>query len=250
MSPLGHPQTLLTGLAFGESPRWRDGRLWLSDWGAHEALAVDAQGNGEVVASLPSFPSCIETAIRHTDWHVRISTGRSAGEEPAGSASPCVRAPSSKTMKRRWIACARPWKCSSARRHDSSTPACSPTWVPPCVGRTAVQRQGALSETGSTWPSAAAQLRLPRDYGDLWVSGTIAILAVVAVILIAFFIPTDRKLLPMIEREIADRGGGEIQLSQLSAAYIRKGKLEGALGTLMGILLIVAVYFMTTKPGL
>jgi Predicted integral membrane protein (DUF2269) len=88
------------------------------------------------------------------------------------------------------------------------------------------------------------------DYGDLWVSGTIAILVVVAAILLAYFIPTDRKLLPMIEKEIADLGGGEIQLSQLSAAYIRKGKLEGAIGTLMGVLLIVAIYFMTTKPGL
>jgi len=26
-------QTLLTGLAFGESPRWHDGRLWFSNWG-------------------------------------------------------------------------------------------------------------------------------------------------------------------------------------------------------------------------
>jgi hypothetical protein len=88
------------------------------------------------------------------------------------------------------------------------------------------------------------------DYGDLWVSGTIAILVVVAAILLAYFIPTDRKLLPIIEKEIADLGGGEIQLSQLSAEYIRKGKLEGAIGTLMGVLLIVAIYFMTTKPGL
>jgi Predicted integral membrane protein (DUF2269) len=88
------------------------------------------------------------------------------------------------------------------------------------------------------------------DYGDLWVSGTIAILVVVALILVAYFIPTDRKLLPMIEKEIADLGDGEIKLSQLSAEYIRKGRLEGGIGTLMGILLIVAVYFMTTKPGL
>jgi len=88
------------------------------------------------------------------------------------------------------------------------------------------------------------------DYGDLWVSGTIAILAVVALINVAFFIPTDRKLLPMIEREIANLGGGEIQLSQLSDEYRRWGKLEGALGSLTGILLVVAIYFMTTKPGL
>lgn len=53
----------------------------------------------------------------------------------------------------------------------------------------------------------------------------------------------------MIEKEIADLGGGEIQLSQLSDEYVCQGKLEGAVGTLMGILLIVAVYFMTTKPG-
>jgi len=24
---------LLTGLAFGESPRWHAGRLWVADWG-------------------------------------------------------------------------------------------------------------------------------------------------------------------------------------------------------------------------
>ena len=29
------PRTLLTGLALGESPRWHEGRLWFSDWGAH-----------------------------------------------------------------------------------------------------------------------------------------------------------------------------------------------------------------------
>jgi Predicted integral membrane protein (DUF2269) len=88
------------------------------------------------------------------------------------------------------------------------------------------------------------------DWGDLWVSGGITILVVVALINVAFFIPTDRKLLPMIEKEIADLGSGDVQLSQLSDGYIRKGKLEGALGAVTGILLIVAIYFMTTKPGL
>jgi hypothetical protein len=27
-------QVLLTGLSFGESPRWHDGRLWVCDWAA------------------------------------------------------------------------------------------------------------------------------------------------------------------------------------------------------------------------
>src|SRR5947207_9306506 len=48
-------QTLLTGLAFGESPRWHDGRLWFSDWVAHEIIAVDPEGNSEVILRVP-FP--------------------------------------------------------------------------------------------------------------------------------------------------------------------------------------------------
>ena len=35
---------LMTGLVFGESPRWHEGRLWFSDWGAQEIIAVDLDG--------------------------------------------------------------------------------------------------------------------------------------------------------------------------------------------------------------
>jgi len=31
-------QTLMTGLAFGESPRWHEDRLWFSNWGMHSQL--------------------------------------------------------------------------------------------------------------------------------------------------------------------------------------------------------------------
>lgn len=48
------PQTLLTGLAIGESPRWHDHRLWLSNWGAQEIIAVDRAGKSEVVARVPT----------------------------------------------------------------------------------------------------------------------------------------------------------------------------------------------------
>ena len=37
-------QTLMTGIVFGESPRWHDDRLWFSDWGAQELIAVDLEG--------------------------------------------------------------------------------------------------------------------------------------------------------------------------------------------------------------
>src|SRR5215211_6573421 len=45
---------LMTGLAFGESPRWHEGRLWFSNWGAQEVVAVDADGNSEVVTRVPT----------------------------------------------------------------------------------------------------------------------------------------------------------------------------------------------------
>jgi uncharacterized membrane protein len=88
------------------------------------------------------------------------------------------------------------------------------------------------------------------DYGDLWVSGTLTIVAIIAIINLAFFIPTDRKLLPMIQSAIAEAGDRELQLSDLPKEYQRKGRLEGILGAFTGILLIVAIFFMTTKPGL
>jgi sugar lactone lactonase YvrE len=50
----------MEGILFGESPRWRDGRVWFSDWGAHEVIALDPQGGHEVVVSVPSFPMCID----------------------------------------------------------------------------------------------------------------------------------------------------------------------------------------------
>jgi sugar lactone lactonase YvrE len=43
------PRVLLDGLAMPESPRWHEGRLWFSNWGADEIVAVDLDGNSEVV---------------------------------------------------------------------------------------------------------------------------------------------------------------------------------------------------------
>jgi sugar lactone lactonase YvrE len=42
-------RTLLTGLAIGESPRWHEDRLWFAHWGTEEIVAVDLEGNAEVV---------------------------------------------------------------------------------------------------------------------------------------------------------------------------------------------------------
>ena len=48
------------GLLFGESPRWCDGALWVSDWGTNEVLRIDDAGQREVMARVQSFPMCIE----------------------------------------------------------------------------------------------------------------------------------------------------------------------------------------------
>ena len=88
------------------------------------------------------------------------------------------------------------------------------------------------------------------DLGDFWLSGTLTIVIVIGALLGAYFIPADRKLGPMVQREIDEAGPGEITLSMLSPEYQRQGRMEGIVGTIVGILLIVAIYLMTTKPGL
>ena len=88
------------------------------------------------------------------------------------------------------------------------------------------------------------------DYGDLWVSATITILVLVALINVFFFIPADRRLLPIIRKTIADAGDRELTLDDLPQTYQRWGRAESVMGAVMGILLIAAIFFMTTKPGL
>jgi sugar lactone lactonase YvrE len=47
------PRVLLSGLAYVESPRWHDDRLWFAHWGAGEVVAVNLDGVREVVGSGP-----------------------------------------------------------------------------------------------------------------------------------------------------------------------------------------------------
>jgi sugar lactone lactonase YvrE len=79
-------RTLMTGLAMGESPRWHEDRLWLSDWGAQEIIAVDLTGNSEVVTCVPfGLPFCIDWL---RDGHLLIVSGRERlllRREPDGS---------------------------------------------------------------------------------------------------------------------------------------------------------------------
>ena len=67
-------RTLMGGLAMGESPRWHEDRLWLSDWGAQEILAIDLHGKGEVVVRVPfALPFCIDWLL---DGRLLVVSGR------------------------------------------------------------------------------------------------------------------------------------------------------------------------------
>jgi sugar lactone lactonase YvrE len=51
---------LVDGVVFGEQPRWHEGRLWFSDWGRQEVIAVDVDGNREVMHKGRAFPLCVD----------------------------------------------------------------------------------------------------------------------------------------------------------------------------------------------
>jgi len=70
---MSEPNILLTGLVIGESPRWHEGRLWLSNWGTQEVIAIDAEGNSEVMAKVPTtIPFSIDWL---PDGHLLVTCG-------------------------------------------------------------------------------------------------------------------------------------------------------------------------------
>jgi sugar lactone lactonase YvrE len=78
-------RTLMTGIAFGEQPRWHEDRLWFSDWGPQEVIAVDLEGNSEVILRAPSFPCCVDWLPDGRLLVVSAREGRLLRREPDGS---------------------------------------------------------------------------------------------------------------------------------------------------------------------
>jgi uncharacterized membrane protein len=85
------------------------------------------------------------------------------------------------------------------------------------------------------------------DFGDFWISGTLTIVIVLGGLIGAYFIPADRRLEAMVTNEIASAGEGEIVLSK---DYQRRARMEGIIGGIAGLLVVVAIYLMVIKPGL
>jgi uncharacterized membrane protein len=82
----------------------------------------------------------------------------------------------------------------------------------------------------------------PWSFGDPWISATFAIVIALGALNGIYFMPTDRKLAAQAEREVANGGA-------VTDDYHRKAQREALIGTVAGLLVIVAVFLMITKPG-
>ncbi len=81
-------KTLMTGILFGEQPRWHDDRLWFSDWGTQEIIAVDLEGNHDVILKAESFPCCVDWLPDGRLLLVSPRDGLLLRQEPDGSLVP------------------------------------------------------------------------------------------------------------------------------------------------------------------
>jgi sugar lactone lactonase YvrE len=83
MSGSSEPQVLLSGLAYVESPRWHDERLWFAHWGTEQIVAVDLDGGSEVVGyGPPGLGWSIEWL---PDGRLLVTGERLMRREPDGS---------------------------------------------------------------------------------------------------------------------------------------------------------------------
>ena len=79
------PKVLMAGIAFGEQPRWHAGRLWFSDWGPGEVIAVNLDGRSEVMLHVGSFPCCADWLPDGRMLVVSTRDGLLLRQEPDGS---------------------------------------------------------------------------------------------------------------------------------------------------------------------
>ena len=146
-------RVLLTGLAFPESPRWRDGRVHVSDWGAGEVHAVAADGSDEIVAKGTAFPMCIDflpdgrlLVVHGPDLLVRDADGTLA---PYADLAPLAEhAYNEIAVDPRGATCSSTTSASTSGRRV-------PAWLDPACSRPVPTGRG-RSPTGSAFPNGMA----------------------------------------------------------------------------------------------
>lgn len=83
-------------------------------------------------------------------------------------------------------------------------------------------------------------------FGSFWISATFLILIVLGGINGGYLIPADRRLGAQAEREVAAAGDGPVTMSE---DYQRQVRTEGIVGGVTGLLIVIAIFLMVTKPG-
>jgi uncharacterized membrane protein len=81
------------------------------------------------------------------------------------------------------------------------------------------------------------------DFSEPWISAAFVIVLVLGGMQGAYFQKTDRKLAKLAADELA---GGATKLSE---SYMKQANREGGMGALAGLLIVVALFLMVTKPG-
>ncbi|MCB0857301.1 MAG: DUF2269 family protein [Solirubrobacterales bacterium] len=84
------------------------------------------------------------------------------------------------------------------------------------------------------------------SFGAFWISASFAIVIILGGLNGAYFIPSDKKLEAMLNAEIAAAGDSEFTPSE---EYMSKAKVQGILGPISGILIVLAIYLMIAQPG-
>jgi uncharacterized membrane protein len=82
------------------------------------------------------------------------------------------------------------------------------------------------------------------NLGEAWLSISLGLVALIAVVNVAYFIPEDRKLEAMSLHDLGAGGDGE-----LSDEYQSRAQREGIAGALTGVALVVIIFMMVTKVG-
>lgn len=78
------PTILLSGLGVPESPRWHEGRLWFANWIDREVVAVDMNGEREVMPAATEVPMgyCIDWL---PDGRMLVTGDKMRRREPDGT---------------------------------------------------------------------------------------------------------------------------------------------------------------------
>jgi len=85
------------------------------------------------------------------------------------------------------------------------------------------------------------------DAGDPWLAGVFVSVLMLGALGGVYFTPVGRRLIELADRDVAAAGDGDVKWSE---EYERLQRQIANVGILNSVLVLVAVFLMTTKPGL